>query len=624
MTIHIDIPPFPTLDIPSGFAAELSRTNPFLTGMGSQSIPLSLPSTELNRSLLGFAHRGTRTRRPSRRVPAIFQHDAIWMRGILVIDSYNPVAGISCTFYTNEGKLYESIANTKLGDIPWPVRNFANGVPEILDHLKLVMTDQVTADYDCFTALTSVEYDMVEHGRVVDTVNGFIQEYDRVYDPGPLQFRLNELGMTATLVSGQSHYTFDFFFLAKDVRKYRKEDTQITLPVGYGVTPFLKVSCILRHIFEHFGYTLNPNIFDTDPSLSRLVLINNTADAICAGSIQYRQLVPEQTEVTSFIDMIRKKFGIEFVERNALIDIVTWNRAITDAPDLDMSPFVAGDTTFQNVEPSSLFIKMDRSLTPEAATDTSTRNILISRYDNLNPITDAWAYNAGDLNFKMDAGFFFENRRYNINNIISSSFWDKLPDPDVAPENIEAGDVAVPSSFRVFHYKQSEYDPDHPNYYDLSPLIGGIRHLNSSVFLEKKKTAEEETPAELSLMMCFVTPGVILQKDTDRTSNFILKQGSCFNYKDRATSPWGTLNLTYTGPDNLYDAFYLHRDRMLRFANQLVMTPMKLPAETIQALDLSRPKTVNGMKVLIQQIDYMLGTPDICKVTARTLHLFPD
>lgn len=63
---------------------------------------------------------------------------------------------------------------------------------------------------------------------------------------------------------------------------------------------------------------------------------------------------------------------------------------------------------------------------------------------------------------------------------------------------------------------------------------------------------------------------------------------------------------------------------MLQHANQQIVHEAIIPVHIIVGMDISNPKIIHGQKVLIERIDYVLGHPDLCKVTCRTLNLYPD
>ena len=121
MHIYIDdnSNPLKEFQLPANFTPELSRTNPFLTDEGSQSIPLTLPASEHNLRLVGFLHRGAFVYRPQSKILVVLSEGSLWQRGNLVIGQVNKKEGIDCTVYMNEGELYEKIKDYKLRDLGW-------------------------------------------------------------------------------------------------------------------------------------------------------------------------------------------------------------------------------------------------------------------------------------------------------------------------------------------------------------------------------------------------------------------------------------------------------------------------------------------------------------------------
>lgn len=72
--------PLPSLDLPSDLSVELSRTNPFLTNEGSQSIPFTIPASSGNLVKLGFPERLRPTTRPETKRPAILLDGSAWIK----------------------------------------------------------------------------------------------------------------------------------------------------------------------------------------------------------------------------------------------------------------------------------------------------------------------------------------------------------------------------------------------------------------------------------------------------------------------------------------------------------------------------------------------------------------
>ena len=564
MRIYLDngSNPMPEFQLPDDFTAEISRTNPFLTDVGSQSVPMTLPASEHNMKLIGWQYHLTAKKRPMRKTAAILSDNGVWMRGSLYIDQANYKEGISCTFYTNEGKLYENIKNFILKDLDWPkYTGEGDGLTAKtyywMNHFLSVMEDQSSALPDYYIFSVTTDYTFVLHTE-------------------------KDFGETLIINQFQSIADGSLDFEAKKERTYKdgygEGATAYTVPQGYGVTPFLRLGYILRHIFEYFGYTLHTNIFDTDVSFKRLCLLNNTADAIVAGTLDYSQLLPEAMTVEDFINVIRKKFAIEFVEKNGIVLVRSWNQAIEDAPDVDLSTFIRNDASWIAEDKKAIVIECQG--TRDMSEYTLTKTVL--KHEKAEK----------------------ESEEENV------SSDDKTPFEDIS---------------LLYYYPYLE-----ETIYIVAPYIGSISHKNSELVLTNHSSAEEEDNETLDLMFCFSVP----DKQKTAIGGARYYGGTIWSY-DNDKKIWGILSLVAhevegdvnpitKATDNLYTILYEERDKMLLQANQQIVCDARMPAVNIVNMDVSIPKIISGQKVLIERIVYVLGRPDLCQITARTLHLFPD
>lgn len=567
MHIYIDdnSNPMKEFQIAAGFWPELSRTNPFLSDEGSQSIPLTLPASDHNMRLIGYVNRITPKYRPPKKINAIFSADSVWMRGTLYLEQANRKDGIQCTFYTNEGQLYEKIKDYKLSDLDWPVykgvgSDYATKAKYWMNKFINIMTGQEygTNEYCVFSVMTDSNF-IIENQKDVD-----------------YKLMLNETNGTSPLS-----------FLAMQPRYYYMESgtdaTKYTAPVGYGVTPFLRVGYILRHIMEYFGYTLDSNIFDTDVSLQRLVLLNNTADAITNGDLSFKQLLPDDIEVEDLISFIRYKFGVEFAQIGNHVQIRSWNQAINTAPDMDLSAYIADEPTFVFEDKSAIALS----------------------YSLITGETDTMFQTPTELTHEPPAGYTKVDRSTN----------DKIP--------TYKNDI---SGYMNLNYEYSAYAR--------VPHIGGVKNLNTELKLsDSSEDSIEDENAQLPIMVCFAMPG--LQTDKNSYKDYQYYTGTIFSFdtlnKKWGTyslvaneSPWELINPVFKLEDNLYNKCYEVYDSMLQYANQQIECEAIMPPYVITTMDITIPKILKGQKVLLERIDYVLGQPDLCRITARTLHQFND
>lgn len=561
MHIYIDdsSSPMKEFQLPADFRPELSRTNPFLSDEGSQSVPLTLPASDHNLKIIGYSYRTTSAKRPIYKFPVFMADGVIWMRGTLRIEQIHKKEGINCTFYTNEGQLYEKIKDYQLKDLNWPkytgegsditakARYWMNKFLEIMGN-----TNNTNSDYCVFSATT-------------DYV--FVTNYERQYDD--------------TLIINQYSQPNDtILFEARNERKYKdgygENATEYTVPVGYGVTPFLRLGYILRHIFEYFGYKLSVNIFDEEISFKQICLLNNVADAIVSGVLDYGQLIPQTLSVEDLIKNVRKKFSVEFIEINGTIFVKTWNQILSMSADLDLSKYIRNDITWITQDKESIQIEYESTY----SFDSEALNV---------PLKHASIAGTESVDLSTD---------------------DKIPFNQIA----------------LLYY----YPHLGSVHYLSAPYIGQITHKNSELVLTGSTEAEKEDTNNMDLMFCFSIPSV--QLVTGLRLQYYA--GTIWSY-DNNNETWGTLSLvanevvgdvnpTTKGSDNIYNKLYLSRDKMLQNANQQIIYEASIPSYTIANMDISNPKIIKGQIILIERIDYVLDKPELSQITARTLHLYPE
>lgn len=553
--------PLPSLDLPSDLSVELSRTNPFLTNEGSQSIPFTIPASSGNLVKLGFPERLRPTTRPETKRPAILLDGSAWIKGTLYIESVNMKEGITCTFYTNEGRLYEQLKKYTLQTLPFD-KIGAEGQS----------VDSLISGFESEINGTKTESEMYAFcGCGTDQVFNLSNEGETTYN-----LLLNEVKYT----NGSS-----VSFIGKTSRKYfdgtGEEAKEITVPAGYGISPFLRVGYILKCIFKTAGYNADLGIFSTNASFNRLVVLNNVLDTcVKGGGINPADLLPEM-DCEEFISAFRKKFGMEFIENNNTIEMRSWEDVLKLSPDYEIRSIE--EPTISYEDPKGIYMTLN-SLTEfsEIESYLSTRN---------------------------------------------------------QPEGIEKEEISFTDSTPAIRGIKTAYIMQILNgasipIYFYGPNIESKRHINTELLLDGSKDPEEETSDKISLAYCFALKGV--KEDSYSSYKYPFIEGSVREYDFKHTSQWGQFNLYVNSMDeweslpgfnfsrNLYETFYKRRDEMLQKANQQIVCRAKIPAHIINSMDISRPKILDGQKVMIERIDYTLGKSELCQITARTLHLMNE
>lgn len=568
MHIYIDDKSNPMKEFlfPDDSSMELSRTNPFLSEEGSQSIPLTLPPSKNNMQLLNFIYRTNPSKRPTSKIPVILAEGTEWMKATLYIEKTNQASGIDCTIYTSEGQLNEKIKDYKIDQLDWPKLEGQGGDitakarywMNTFARMQMGLTPQAD-QYFVFCAETSSVFNVKENPGV------------------NTELVLNETKYKDSTIS----------FWAMDEQKYTTSTGQdqivYTAPVGYGITPFLRLGYVLRHIFYFFGYTLPQNIFDTDVSLKRLVIINNVADAIVNGTIRFEQLLPTDVSVEEFINSVCLKFGVEFIESGKQITIRAWDAVLKESPDMDLTSFLRGEISTTIQSPINISMKLD----------------LLGR--------ESWS------NWLLKPIFSRSSKKGIEEKEINPS--DKTPLSDV---------VYSPYLHRDHNYTVTLE----------APFIGDIQNKNTELVLSTGET-DEETEADCPIMYCFSNPRIQTWSSEMYPVIYKYYTGTIFS-NDKDGYKWGTLSLVVNSlpedwpyninlyTDNLYNVFYKIRDAMLQKANQPLSFNALIPMHTIQRMDITRPKVIKGQRIMIERIDYIMNKQELCLVTARTLHELKD
>ena len=526
----------PELDLMADSFPELSRTNPFLTNEGSQSIPFTLPASKGNLEKLDFPQRPALSVRKNTKPKAILSDGTAWIQGTLYIESVNLQEGITCTFYTNEGRLYEKLKGYRLRDISWDTIGSESNT---VDDLMNVFNDQINGVKE-----EDEKYLLCSAGTSKD----FFISKD---NPSQLNFYmlLNELEYDGNVPK----------LVGRKERVYYDDDTdsatEITIPKGYGVTPFMRLSYVLRKIFEEIGYTPVFENFNNDISFNRIVILNNIADSCVKGYVNPKDILPD-ISLEDFINAVRIKFGMEFIEVNGSVYWRSWQETCKKIPDFDIKSVNYPTLTYEDAQAINMELNY--------LTDEGKPSSVSTKHNNP---SDIKAYDISFNDYTPVVSLFISQYAYNI-----------------------SGNMAP--------------------LWSVSPMVGDVAHINTTLYVDEEE--EEDNNEMIGLTFCFAVKGVKQSSGQDYSYPYL--EGSVSNYS--GLNKWGNFDLLITG---IYDNFYENRDEMLQKANQQIVVEARIPAHLINTMDVSTPKVLDDVKVLIERIDYVLGKEELCQVTARTL-----
>lgn len=278
------------LDLPSDFSIEIEDSNPIYNERGSQSIPATVPTTRRNNRILSFPARidaGIDPNNPER--IAQIQDGAYIRRGAMNITEAGKKEGITFNVGFDNSTAYAKWQKKKLSEL---------------------------------SNLPTYTPDLSQQGYPIDLL---LDELYRIYqkpDPQKDDFAVFPLAVNNESTGSDKDKKIYWEVLnlvgsrgleqpTKVKRLINGEITEVSVPEGYMVSPFLRVWRILELIFADMGLTLVTNPFAQSLELSRLVVLNNAADSCCRASIRYADLMPDST-VEEFLNALWVRFGLVY------------------------------------------------------------------------------------------------------------------------------------------------------------------------------------------------------------------------------------------------------------------------------------------------------------------------
>ena len=602
------------LDLPASFSMEIEDTNPVFNEVGSQSLPATVPATPRNRRLLSFPDMLTAAAHPNQPARTAEVADgALLRRGTLNITSAGRREGISFNIGFDNSTAYAAWQGKKLAELSTlPIIHGHNFVSNLLDLARRVYEgrEEEHPELAVFPAALACEK---------SSDGGAEREYWEVANVPASDGSFNQPEKVKRLVDGKV--------------------TEVSVPAGYGVTPFLRVWKLLELAFADLGVVIEENPFRSDADLERLVVLNNTVDGVASGVIRYSELVPDCT-VAELMNALWARFGLTYVvnadKGTATLRFIRDIMADDPATDLTEAATAPELVSF----PSPQYVKLSAS----------------TSFDGAEPPCERFEDFAGDLEGRpilqgfdiekwfdigaseIEAGKWLEpsgvrdsaeiigceivsGRWYRLdtaNRLIrksGSSFfnWDPAPEgleafelasddecvPMVKASTVvtNAGDVLTGNLFEGFC----------PGY------LAGARHRHSiikgSATTEADAEADEETP--LAFMFAYTAGGRTVGRPSPE--GIVMDEG--------VAAP--RLTLFFQFEDGLFANFWAAYDEFLRHGNRTVEFPARLP-KTRLALDMARPVCYRGARCLVDTLSYSLPAPTMVPVDVKLRVIQPQ
>lgn len=548
---------------------EVERTNPFFHDYGEQSVPFDLPDTPQNRRILNNPQCMQNSSRPASDIDVTVEDGGYYASARQAILSVKAGDSIKTSLYMNDGSFYSRFKKTTLKEVFG-----TETVPDVstVDAAIQFCRDLIShanAHFDIFPIL--VDNDNATAGMYATLgykmINCYGEQDNNWWYPRPK--------------SGDSH---SYKFFNDSFSQEFVGETMVLVPKGYYISPFIRVNYVLERVLSHFGYTLDPgNFFSVTAPFSKMVLINNTMDAIVTGKIYLSDLVPDVTCI-EFLDWFRKKFCCEFVPADTTVKVVFLKDILAEAIQTDLSKYSIEKPTV-DYSASPRHIKISYSGQFDSDSDQA------EQFDTLSAMQSKYP------NVKYDApsGRFYREGFYGAEKIkewlgFSNMTYEYLPSVDD-----ESVDIEIPES--IISMRSCNADPTLT-----FPYVGKYRSLHSKILLDNGTTMSDVNTDKLPIIVAI-----------PYTSTADYPRGGVGSYDYyRAVNNLPELrlflySLSLWGEDGLYEKFYRQYDLLLRNTLYPVTATLNLPSELKRSIPAHRKVGIDGAEMLIDVLKFSLG-----------------
>lgn len=559
---------------------EMTRFNPFFHDIGEQSIPITLPATHKNLQLLGNPQLIENINKIEHRLDAKIEAGAFSVGARQAIHSVHGNDMIDTSFYLNDGAFYEKIKDKRLIDILEDKKIEFTSIDAAINFMyNIVSTND--SRFACFTVITD---------------RYLLNEHETVSNP-----------------SGVAPFVH-----AKETTEL-EDETIISIPKGFYITPFVKAKHLLEEVFSHFGYTLLPSYLDDDP-FKDMCFLNNNIDTIVNKSIDYKNLVPD-IKVSELLEIFRK-FNLEFIpdEVSKTIKILLFNDYVDDPKAEKLDSYLSGDITVSYPGYSKIKLTSDEMPLPEE-------------------LTIQWR-DTGEYEFKTGA--------VAKSNMTLNSLLKIYPTAVFQPKNgtiIRQGIKGRESYYETVGTLAANFETDDPLTEEIKsfpdvvpdiltthlfdsgwlettfPYVGKGRALNSSMqYSNVDYQAGELTDTmkikddvdTFSPMLCLKYYDAFLGRDVGTLSNYNIYSEKMWDY-----------SLFYNGEHGIYEKFWRNRDNLMR--NSLIEIEANLLLPEIQKMSLLATDKVSlkNQRLLLSELEYIPGknSEGRCKLLTTQLKL---
>lgn len=573
-----------TFHLPTGFTLEIEDTSPIYSSEGSQSTTATFPPTPQNFRLISHAHRLDASAKPLADDDRCLISDGYTTRiGSLNITDASTSQGITANIGFDESEAYRIWNAIKLRSLKLPVYAPEGGLPELVTYLEDILNERRTdTPFYIFTIRTS---------------NATVETNDKKTSyPETLNQYVSNKGLH--LYSTQHTETFCI----------DNVPVTVTVPAGYGLTAFLKVSYILEVIFSAYGYTIVENPFLTHHQLSRLVVLNNSADCCVKGTLNYSDLMPDCT-INEFLQALYCRFGlVYFIDGNSRTVRLRLIRDIISAPPRhNFTKLHQAQPVISYQAPQQLRLSAATNITDpagryNAAPTAETLDQLLKPYNYIVSPQGKGGY----LVYSPTLGQYILNGPYfkDRMKILSSDFfpWDR--GSDCGYLEISSIDESLPQELEYETYLDAYYVPLY--------LVGKVHRYTSisSSTVELPENLNTSTP----LCFCFSIPK---QPNGKVPYGSVRCVGADAALVVDSQKRQFNIDLTFVGENGLFQRFWRGYDAILRHANHIIEGDFSLTHSELRNIDMGTPVNFDGQSLLPESSRYVLPSASSSSVSLR-------
>jgi hypothetical protein len=545
--------------LPGDFSFSIDQKSPFFSNEGTQSIPVTLPDADINNKVLGYASRPGHSMQMRRKLSATLETSVINKSGTLVVEKAQKHTGTVCSLMLNESDFYSQIKDVKLSEVfAEIIRDEFTSIEALYNYLFSCMKGEANDDLTLFPVACNLS------GGKYSLLNG--PDTKSTQEPWPLKWK---------------------------ARRIYYEDQAVNVPDGYGISPFLWFHRVLDILFSQYGYSVRNNPFREDDFLSKIVLINNTADSICKGVINYGDLVPSCT-IAEFIKYLESKFLCYcFISpESKIVDIIPLNDAISSVPDIDLTGKIDGYESYSFADPQEVDMQCDTSLVGaepamETIFDLANKYKHIASLNEADFRNNAWKYN---LILRQSTGEYFEVLRkpgtseVKINKL-GTNFFRHFTKRLTAKEYLST-DIIPPMAELKLGVNGSK------EVIIICPFIGQTRHMNTS-YKEKQDSSDLKIMIALAAGLSDYDANIDAKYYIGTTQRYNNMGNVCFS--DDLTT------------QSTYKLFFKGWNELIMNSGITVEGKIDYSVEDLLSLKMNKPKILRGQPVLLQELSYNIG-----------------